>query len=305
MNDSGLIKSFGLTDVGKKRRINQDSIFYDTEKGIFIIADGMGGHKAGELASKLAVEEIKNFLYTNSIILDPYKIVTDEELLKQGDIIRTAIENTNRKIFELAQSHPEYRGMGTTVVFVQIFKNKFIVAHVGDSRLYLYRTSQLIKVTKDHSRVQELIDMEQLTEEEAENYPMKNIITRALGGNRDVIVDIAFHDFFEDDLLLMCTDGLSSVLSFDEMKTLIEENIGDPESAVKKLINKVLEKGAPDNVTVLIIEGPEIASPFDSTKTLTAEELKIESTLNIKGLKKPKKKWFDKLLNKIKLKKDK
>ncbi len=267
------MKVAAISDIGLKRNINQDAYFCDETHNMFIVADGMGGHKAGELASRLAVDEIKGYLLGEE---GEDKTPTDTEIdvidqVKKG--IKLAVHTANRKIYALARENPEYHGMGTTVVICQLMNDKAVCAHVGDSRIYLLRNGSLMQITKDHSRVQELIDMEKLTEEEAEKYPMKNVITRALGGDAEVEVDITTLDIESSDVMLLCSDGLTSVVPLEEIQKIIMHHAGNPVIACKDLIRATHAKGAPDNTTIVLLQGVD----FGKDKNLNmpaSEELK-------------------------------
>jgi protein phosphatase len=232
-----------LSDVGNVRRINEDSVgFYEGENyKVYIVADGMGGHNAGEVASKLAVDTvidyIKSFKYIENL----------------GDFLVEGIKMANEKIFQLSKSDSKLIGMGTTITACIVKDNNMIVANVGDSGCYIMRENGVIKVTKDHSLVQQLIDEGSITEEEAITHPNKNIITRALGTN--IVVDI---DTFDIDLcdvikVVLCSDGLSNEVNVNEMYDIILNN--NNEYACKQLIELSKLKGGRDNISVIVFEG--------------------------------------------------
>jgi len=266
----GVIRAAGVTDVGLKRKVNQDNFHVDQERQLYIVADGMGGHKAGDLASRVAVDEILSYLQSEAEEeRTPTGFETDE-IKRQITSIELAVQTANRKICAMAREDRDRLGMGTTVVLVRSINNMFIVAHVGDSRLYRLRHGQLEVMTKDHSRVQELIDMEKLTEAEAERYPGRNVITRALGGDPELKVDLAVHELESTDILMLCTDGLSGCVPAEVIRETLLQWAGSPELSCKHLIDSAKRHGAPDNVTVVVLEASDVAAPEDATLPFTA-----------------------------------
>jgi len=256
----GIVRAAGLTDVGLRRKVNQDDFYYNIDWQLFIVADGMGGHKAGNLASQIAVQEILAYLQAEEgeeRTPTGREDVAEEPRVPVESIV-SAIQTANRKICAKARESRDYFGMGTTIVVVQLVGDQLVVAHAGDSRLYRLRGGKLEAITKDHSRVQELIDMEKLTVEEAERYPDRNVITRALGGDIEIKVDSAVHELDPEDVLMLCTDGLSSVVPH----ALIEETKvkwrGDPQRCCEELVAAAKRFGAPDNVTVIVAEAAGI-----------------------------------------------
>ncbi|MBN1551849.1 Stp1/IreP family PP2C-type Ser/Thr phosphatase [bacterium] len=247
------MKAFGLTDTGLKRSVNQDAFYIDADRQLYIVADGMGGHKAGDLASRISLESIKEYFeieYIEDINTDD---ILEETLISEAEEhCRKAIQYANSIVYEKAKSSPEYHGMGTTIVMLKILHGHAIIAHVGDSRVYRIQDEEINQLTKDHSRIQELIDQEKISAEEAERYPLKNVITRALGGAPDVDVDTVVAPLGRSDVFVLCTDGLSGVLSDADILELISSNPGDPEESCNRLIQSTLDRGAPDNVTVIV-----------------------------------------------------
>jgi PPM family protein phosphatase len=248
------MKAFGLSDVGCKRSMNQDAFYADNEKQIYIVADGMGGHKAGELASKMAVEAICKILYEEELDEDKSTLNDQDFIDHEEENCRFAVEYANEVIYQKSNESLEFHGMGTTVVLLKINKGNAIIAHVGDSRIYRIQDEEIHQLTKDHSRLQELIDQKRISAEEAERYPLRNVITRALGGSPDVIVDTKLCPLGINDLFILCTDGLTSVISDTETLEIVSSNPGNPEESCRRLIQSTIERGAPDNVTVLICD---------------------------------------------------
>lgn len=243
-----------ITDVGLRRSSNQDSYLYSEELGLYVVADGMGGHSGGETASRIAVETLLRF-YTERA-----DSPSSADPLKEVELLRQAVETANRAIYDHAQNHAELRGMGTTLVALRVRGQTGFVAHVGDSRLYRIDVTGLRRVTKDHSRVQELIDAKQLTESEAQSILGRNIITRALGNRPHVEVDTQILDLRADEGYLLCSDGLCGVLSDEESYAVARSTRPvEPATLGSQLIERVKQHGAPDNVTVLLLLGNRYA----------------------------------------------
>ena len=232
-----------LSDIGNVRKINEDFVgFYeDNEFDIYIVADGMGGHNAGEVASKLAVETTISSIKSLENIDDIEKSLTE------------SIKIANKKIFQLSQNSEGLVGMGTTITACLVKDNKMVVANVGDSSCYIMKHNGISKVTKDHSLVQQLIDEGSITEEEAANHPNKNIITRALGTNLCVEIDTFKIDLSDIKKVILCSDGLSNLVSTDEMYDIILNN--NNEEACRRLVDLSKLKGGRDNISVIVFEG--------------------------------------------------
>jgi PPM family protein phosphatase len=226
------------TDVGKKRSNNEDAFFVNETRGIFAIADGMGGHKAGEVASRLAIEEISKHLEGLS------SVISLEDLEK-------AIEAANRVIFVESQTDPALEQMGTTVVVARVEDGRLLLAHVGDSRAYLLAGSGLKRVTADHSFIYELIQEGEITEEEARKHPLRGVLLRALGMYATVEVEtleLPYHG----ELLLLCTDGLTDMLRDKEIEQILR-SLPDAQEICDFLVAKANEAGGKDNITVITV----------------------------------------------------
>lgn len=228
--------AYALTDVGQKRKINQDSVFASpTPVGnlpnLFIVADGMGGHNAGDFASKYAVNTVREYIAA-SAEQNPIKLITE------------AIALANRGILEKAAEHEEMRGMGTTIVVTTVIGHFAYTANVGDSRLYLY-DGELVQITKDHSLVEEMVRLGELSEEDARNHPDKHIITRALGASRRVDADFFDYRIGPDAKILMCSDGLSNMVDNVEIQRIIEKPVA-AEQTVKALVAAANDNGGMD-----------------------------------------------------------
>ncbi len=238
-----------LSDIGSKRGTNQDyadSFVNRAGFRLFLLADGMGGHKAGNVASKLTVEDLGK-LWTESFFDEG----TPSETLETW--LRNQIRNENENIASLGQLD-EYRGMGTTLEALIVKENHAISAHVGDSRKYLIRDGQLSKITVDHSLVQELVDAGQITEEEAEVHPNKNIITRSLGQPTEVQADISVLDVQAGDYILLNSDGLTNMVSGTEILEILAREDLSLENKSEALIRLANEHGGYDNITVILIQ---------------------------------------------------
>ena len=238
-----MLSSYAMTDVGRTRAVNQDYVFSCLEPignlpNLFIVADGMGGHQAGDFASSYSVKKILESI-SLSLQKNPHKIFAD------------AIRYANRELIEKAKANPELRGMGTTVVLLTIVGEKAYVANVGDSRLYLMEDT-LTQITVDHSLVQEMIKIGELTKESARIHPDKNIITRAVGAGRDINADFFEFSLTEKSILLMCSDGLSNMVE-DEQLAILLKSAKTPEKVGKKLIETANQNGGKDNIAVIVI----------------------------------------------------
>lgn len=259
------METYGRTDVGCKRLVNQDAFYIDKNLSIFMVADGMGGHQAGDLASRLAIRSIIDFL-ENQVPVDYENQVIEEILSIEKEICRSAVIYANSELYKVSEERPELFGMGTTIDMMKIVNGYGIICHVGDSRIYKISDGAIRQLTKDHTQIQELIDQHQISKKEAEFSSLKNVITRALGGNEDVEVDTLVVPVHKNDVFLLCTDGLSGLMEDWEIFEELGMYENDYEEAVKEYIETALERGAPDNVTVLI------AGPADEKDSLPIED---------------------------------
>jgi len=246
---------FGQSDKGQKRQNNEDNLFYEQEIGFYMVADGMGGHASGEIASKIAVDvisqQVKQCLSTGKVAnlgpMNPNWSIRTKYLVQ-------SVYMANQVIFEAASKYPQDYGMGTTVVTVLLHEdNKFTVAHVGDSRLYMVRDGKLSQVTTDHSYVEEQVRRGLLTPEQAKTAENKNILTRALGTEKTVKVDIQELELKENDVYMLCTDGLDRMVPDEDIEKIILEK-KEPPVIAKSLIDKANANGGVDNVTVVCMK---------------------------------------------------
>lgn len=232
-----------LTDIGKLRRQNEDSVYINDKKLSFaIVADGMGGHKAGEIASRMAVDTIKSSLNRGRI--------TDKT--KIDDKLRKAFELANKKIYDYAEENSKLMGMGTTTVVAVIHNGKLTVANVGDSRAYIIKDNEIRQISEDHSYVWQLVMKGEITENQARRHPKRNYITRAMGTEKNVPVDV-FSEEWNGGTVLLCSDGLSGLLDNYEMRNIVNEAESLQEAA-EKLVSLANERGGNDNISVALME---------------------------------------------------
>ena len=240
------IAAFGLTDVGKRRETNEDDFLLEPGRGVYAVADGMGGHAAGEIASRLAIETLQEVLQRGETAAERMSVEDAAEWL------RGAVVEANRRICDSIRLHEERRGMGTTVVALVHSGQDAVVGHVGDSRLYLLRGDELIRMTSDHSWVNEQVKLGLMNDDVAQRHPMRNIVTRALGSRPDVLVDLASVQVQSGDVFLLCSDGLNTMLSDEQIQAILGGNRSNPEAACRALVEETNRHGGEDNVTVVV-----------------------------------------------------
>lgn len=233
-----------ISDIGNIRKLNEDTygILEDEAFNLFLICDGMGGHNAGEVASELAKNTVLAFM----------KGVKEEEELLPSMI--QAIEKANHEIFALSSKEKTMSGMGTTMTAALSHHGRLDVAHVGDSSLFVVYNNEIKKITKDHSYVQELVDLGKITEEDAKHHPNKNIITRAVGTNLHVEIEVYSRQTSHEEIYLLCTDGLSDYLSAQEILKMLSGS-QDMNKSMMDLVNLAKERGGRDNITLVIFGG--------------------------------------------------
>lgn len=243
-----MIKTFSVTNIGKKRKLNQDFV-YTSEvpvghlPNLFIVADGMGGHNAGDYASKLAVETM----------VEEIAISAERE---PEAVLRMAVEKANAMVNGSAKKAPELEGMGTTVVAASFEGRTLSVANVGDSRLYVVGGHEIRQITRDHSWVEDMVRSGGMEREEARNHPDKNIITRAVGAEDSVKTDFFSVTLKEGDMILMCTDGLTNMLNDEEIRMVLD-GARDIVEKAEELVRRANENGGRDNISVILIEPGE------------------------------------------------
>lgn len=237
---------FAKSDIGKSRQLNQDYYYIpspEEEIKLYILADGMGGYKGGEIASSLATESVRQYIHNN---------FSETEKQKDGilKLIKDAIIYANMVVYEKSKEIKELEGMGTTLEVCLIYNRKAYIGHIGDSRIYRIRKGVMRRLTKDHSYVQQLVEDGKITREEANDHPKKNMLIKALGCTPYVEPDIRARNIEKEDILVICSDGLTNMVKEEEIHKIIEEN---PKTAAENLVKKANEFGGYDNITVVII----------------------------------------------------
>lgn len=246
----------GITDVGRARARNEDAIDWDTAIGLAVLADGMGGHNAGDVASALAVASIKTemqHLLSGQATVQDRDGAESDLAARDAALVAETVRRANRALYETVQREPRYAGMGTTMVLALFADDLVTISHVGDSRAYRLRRGQLEQLTVDHSLVQELLRNGYLTEEEARVSEHRNVITRALGIDPEVELDIQQHYVELGDIYLLCSDGLSNLLSDEEISTGLGSAGPDMLQAARELVRMANERGGYDNISVILV----------------------------------------------------
>lgn len=240
------MESIFRTDTGKIRTLNEDSggLFYNNDNLLAIVADGMGGHQAGEIASSMAVSYLKEQWKKLEIELNPAK--TEEWLVEN-------VQNANKKLLEFAKTNPDCHGMGTTVVSVICTPNYVTLAHIGDSRIYLLNEDGFSLLTEDHSLVNELVKNGQISKEEAEHHPRKHVLLRALGTEEQVEIDIRSISWEPNDVVLLCSDGLTNKVDEKVIQKIISSD-SPIHSKAEELISLANQAGGDDNITLILIK---------------------------------------------------
>lgn len=237
----------GATDIGRKRKTNQDSICLNHSHHFFAVADGMGGHNGGDIASQLSVKVMDEYLEKNSS--------QDAQVL-----MKNMIQEVNRSILKKAEEKPELHGMGTTVSAIQFAGPQLVIGNVGDSRVYMVNNHHIFQLTRDHSFVQEKLNMGIYTREEAVKDPQKNVLVRSVGFEADLLVDVFNYRVCKNDIFLICSDGLHGKVSDADILHIVQRNISDPsrcqlsdvEQTVKELIQQANDNGGQDNISVIL-----------------------------------------------------
>lgn len=241
------ILCYGASDIGRKRKSNQDSICVNHEHHFFAVADGMGGHSGGDIASQLSVKIIPEFIQKN-----PEK--------DAPALMKEMIEEINRAIFQKAQVEPELQGMGTTITAIHFKGPELIVGNVGDSRVYMVNNHHIFQMTRDHSFVQEKLNMGIYNREEAVKDPQKNVLVRSVGFEPDVNVDVFHYKICKNDIFLLCSDGLHGKVSDGDILHIVQKHLNNPgtckisdvQAAVTELIQQANDNGGQDNISVIV-----------------------------------------------------
>jgi protein phosphatase len=247
------------TDVGVVRSGNEDNYLMLSDRGIFIVADGMGGHAAGEVASEMAVRITSREIGTVRGLSEP----------QVGEKVRAAIRLANDAIFERTLMEHDKRGMGTTATVLVLLRGRYLIGQVGDSRAYLLRNGTLTQLTKDHSYVQEQVDAGLLTPDQARVHPYSNVITRCVGASMDVAPDIYFGALETGDVVLLASDGLTGMLEDDQLVRILSSD-GDPQHWVDRLITEANRRGGLDNITAIVVRIDAVDAPTGEQPAVTA-----------------------------------
>jgi PPM family protein phosphatase len=249
-----VIRAYGVSDTGRVRKTNEDRFVSDQELRLFAVADGMGGHRAGEVASQLAIEALTAFIRQSGKDDDPtWPYGVDPQLSFDGNRLRTAICLANRRVFRAAETSDDYAGMGTTIVGVLVNGAHVAIGSVGDSRIYLLSDGTLEQLTVDDSWAARILAQDTTMQaDEIAQHPMRNVLTNVLGARDSIDVHVAERTLAGGDVLLLCSDGVHGVLPAAAIQQLLEET-PDVEQAPRKLVDAALERGTRDNLTALVI----------------------------------------------------
>jgi len=232
-------RAFGLSDVGRRRETNEDSFLVEPRFDLYVVADGMGGYAAGEVASRIAVDSLRDAL------AGP----------RNGGAavsLQEAVHEANVRICD-SQAEANQHGMGTTLVAMLVEDGRAVIGHVGDSRAYLLRDGTLRRLTSDHSWVNEQVKLGLISDEAAQRHPMRNIVTRALGSRGEVTAEVREEGLRPGDVVLLCSDGLNTMLPDEEIFGVLSRHGGDPERACRELVSRANERGGEDNTTVVVV----------------------------------------------------
>lgn len=257
MTLSNKLEIINVSDVGRRRPHNEDSTLSDIAQGLVVLADGMGGYKAGEVASAIAVTTSYEHISAGLKKLKPGQTDKTTGLTFESAIVKEAVIKANSNIYTSAQSDPECQGMGTTIVVALFYNGTVTIAHVGDSRLYRKRAFNFEQITKDHSLIQELIDRGLYTSEEAHAKTPKNLVTRALGIDENVVVDVMEVPVLPGDIFLLCSDGLNDMVDDEEIHLTLSKYSVNLAEAGQALVNLANAKGGKDNISVVLIKALE------------------------------------------------
>ncbi len=252
MDLTDILEVAGRTDTGQIREQNEDSIGEELELGTVVLADGMGGYQGGEVASAIAVNTVLNYLHEHLNEIHPGTLDKKTGYRKESLLARAAIAEANRTIVRASESQPQYRGMGTTIVLGIFYDNRITVAHVGDSRMYRYRDGQLELLTLDHTLLQELVSRGFYTEQEANESLNKNLVTRALGIDHEVVVDIHEGVTKTGDIYLLCSDGLHDMVTDEQIAEVIGAHRANLQAIADQLVKLANEQGGRDNISVVL-----------------------------------------------------
>jgi len=246
----------GASDPGRRRELNEDSYGVFPEYGLYMVADGMGGHAAGEVASRMALDGVEDFIEATS----GFDGMSWEDAGESGEArppcerrLAAAFRVANRSIFAVSAERQDRRGMGTTALAALFGEENVTIANVGDSRAYLFRDGTLRQITTDHSYVREMVDAGLVSAAAARKHPLRNVITRALGSKPEVLADTVTHKLVSGDVYLMCTDGLYGMVEDEALVDVVARHIDSPTGCVEELIRLANENGGEDNITAIVV----------------------------------------------------
>ncbi len=268
MNLRGKIDFAEITDTGRVREHNEDAIGSVPEIGLMVLADGMGGYNAGEVASGIAVQIVTELATVGANREERDDIDPHSGMMRQSIVLRDAVYRANKIIYQTAQSQTHCEGMGTTIVACMFYDDRVSIAHVGDSRAYRMRDGSLEQITLDHSLLQELVDRGFYSEEEAQRSTNRNYVTRALGVEPIVEVEVHEHDVLPDDVYVLCSDGLSDMVEDDDIHLTISTFNASLEVVGQQLVDLANDHGGRDNISVMLAQ---IKEPFPAKKGLLAK----------------------------------
>jgi protein phosphatase len=282
-----MIEAYGQTDVGRRRKLNEDSFVVDAEASLYAVCDGMGGHNAGEVASKMAIETLESFIqksHKEKEITWPYGLET--ELSFDGNRLKTAIKLANKRVYKAADKREDYTGMGTTVVAAVVTGNVATVGSAGDSRCYLFRAGTLTQLTRDDSWVSAAWTEGILTTDEIDKHPLRNVITKAVGAKESIEIDVVEHPLAPGDVIMLCSDGLHAMMNNEAILAAVTPFPDALEKAAARLIDAANEAGGKDNVSVVLVrytegEGVIVRTPV-ADRTIVTDPLIEGQTLVIK-----------------------
>ena len=259
MNLTDILEIVRLTDVGQRREHNEDAIASDVEMGLVVLADGMGGYNAGEVASEIAILTIVAELKEAMVALEPGQTDAVTGMQAESGLLIDAVANANQSIYQVAQEQPQCAGMGTTLVTGLFTNDKILVGHIGDSRMYRLRGEELTQITEDHSLLNEQIKSGLITPEQAKYSSNKNLVTRALGVDPEVELELHEYDVEVGDIYLLCSDGLSDLVDEEEIKLTLGTLSANLELAANQLIQMANDNGGKDNISVILAR---VLKPF-------------------------------------------
>jgi PPM family protein phosphatase len=253
-----MIEAYGRTDVGRRRKVNEDSFLVSPETSLYAVCDGMGGHNAGEVASRMAIETISAFITRSAVekeITWPWGL--DANLSFDANRLKTAIRLANARVFQAADNREELTGMGTTVVTALVSGETMTVGSAGDSRCYVVRQGELKQLTRDDSWVSAALGEGILNSDDVERHPLRNVITKAVGARDAIDLDVLEHDLKPGDVVMLCSDGLHGMVNDHEIARILQESTSSLEETSARLVEAANDAGGRDNVTVVLLRRKE------------------------------------------------